>query len=316
VDLDVDVDLDLDRDLDLDLDLDVDRVRDRDRESSGSDSMTSGTIRSRTRTKSKSKSKSKSIVALAALALLLLPALAAAQVPVPRLTGPVVDTAGLLDAGARQRLAELARSARARENGQAVQLQYLIVPSLEGEPIEDFSIRVAEAWKIGTKGRDNGLLVTVAVKDRQFRIEVGGGLEGEIPDVLARRIGDQILVPAFRQGRYADGLYQAGAQLLTLAGVATDEVAAHARGRPRGVTGIPAGGGVLVGIFVILWILGAVLRGFGPRRRSGMWGRGPWGGGPWIGGGWGGGGFGGGGGGGGWSGGGGGFSGGGASGRW
>jgi uncharacterized protein len=252
----------------------------------------------------------------AAVALaLLVPALAVAQVPVPGLTGPVVDTAGLLDAGSRRRLEELARSARARENGEGVQLQYCIVPSLEGESIEDFSIRVAEAWRLGTKGRDNGLLVTVAVRDRRFRIEVGGGLEGEIPDALARRIGDQILRPAFQQGRFGDGLYDAGAQLLTLAGVATEEVAQHARGRPRGVTGIPVSGGMIIGVLVMLWILGAVLRGFGPRRRSGMWGRGPWGGGPWIGGGGGFGGFGGGGGGG-WSGGGGGFSGGGASGRW
>jgi uncharacterized protein len=241
---------------------------------------------------------------------LLLPAAAAAEVPVPRLTGPVVDTAGLLDAGSRRRLEDLSRSARSREGGEGVQLQYLVVPTLGGDPIEDFSIRVAEAWRIGSKGRDNGLLVTVAVEDRQFRIEVGGGLEGEIPDALARRIGDQILRPAFRAGRYGDGLYDAGAQLLTLAGVATEEVARHARGRPRGVTGLPSSGGVLVGIFVVLWILGAVLRGFGPRRSRHLWG----GGGPWTGGGWGGGGFGGGGGG--WSGGGGGFSGGGASGRW
>lgn len=252
---------------------------------------------------------------LAATLGLLLPALAAAQVPVPRLSGPVVDTAGLLRSGERQRLESLARSAQAREGGRGVQLQYLIVPSLDGEAIEDFSIRVAEAWKIGTKGRDDGVLVTVAVKDRRFRIEVGGGLEGEIPDALARRVGDQIIGPAFKQGRFADGLFDAGAQLLTLAGAATDAVATHARGRPRGVTGVPLGGGVVVGLFVIFWILGAVLRGFGPRRRSGMLGRGPWGGGgPWIGGG-GLGGFGGGGGGG-WSGGGGGFSGGGASGRW
>jgi uncharacterized protein len=249
-----------------------------------------------------------------ALALaLLLPAAAAAETPVPRLTGPVVDVAGLLDASSQQRLADLAYSARAADGGRGVQLQYLVVPSLEGEPIEEYSMRVAEAWKIGSKGKDNGILVVVAVQDRAYRIEVGGGLEGEIPDVLAGRIGDQILRPAFRAGRYAEGLYDAGAQLLTLAGAATEDVARHARGRPRGVTGVPLGGGVVVGILVMLWILGAVLRGFGPRRRRHLW----WGGGPWTGGG----GFGGGGGwggsgGGGWSGGGGGFSGGGASGRW
>ena len=203
--------------------------------------------------------------AAAVVLALALPASGRAQAPVPQLTGPVVDTAGLLGAGDRRRLEDLARSARARENGEGVQLQYLIVPTLGGEPIEDFSIRVAEAWKIGSKGRDNGILVTVAPNDRQYRIEVGGGLEGEIPDVLARRIGAQIMAPAFRQGRFGEGLYDAGAQLLTLAGVAPEEVARHARGRPRGVTGFPSFGGVIVGIFIVLWILGAVLRGFGPR---------------------------------------------------
>jgi uncharacterized protein len=251
-------------------------------------------------------------IALAAL----WPAAAYAAVPVPRLTGPVVDTAGALGAGDRARLEQLARSARARESGGGVQLQYLLVPTLEDEPIEEFSIRVAEAWKIGSKGKDNGILVVVAMRERAWRIEVGGGLEGEIPDALARRIGAQLLVPAFRAGRYADGLYDAGAQLLTLAGVAPEEVARHARGRPRGVTGLPIGGGVFVAIFVAIWILGSIFRGFGPRRRRSVWwGGGPWGGGPWSGGGGLGGGFGGGGGGG-WSGGGGGFSGGGASGRW
>jgi uncharacterized protein len=248
--------------------------------------------------------------ALAALALLAASAPARAQAPVPPLTGPVVDVAGVLGAGDEERLSALARSARAREDGQGVQLQYLLVRSLEGEEIEDYSIRVAEAWKLGTKGRDNGLLVTVAVEDRRFRIEVGGGLEGEIPDVLARRIGERVLVPAFRAGRFADGLYDVGAELLTLAGVAPGEVQEHVRRRRSGVTRLPSGFGALFALFVVVWILGNVFRGFGPRRRRHLW----WGGGPFIGGGWGGGGgFGGGGG---WSGGGGGFSGGGASGRW
>jgi uncharacterized protein len=222
----------------------------------------------------------------------------------------VVDTAGLLDGRSRERLSRLARSARAREGGEGVQLQYLLVPGLDGEPIEEFSIRVAEAWRIGTRGKDDGILVTVALRDRAYRIEVGGGLEGEIPDALARRIGDQILRPAFRAGRFGEGLYDAGAQLLTLAGAATEEVAEQARGRRRGVTGFPAGAGALLALFVALWVVGSVMRGFGPRRRRHLW----WGGGPWMGGGGWGGGLGGGGGG--WSGGGGGFSGGGASGRW
>jgi uncharacterized protein len=244
-----------------------------------------------------------------ALAVALAGGAAHAEAPIPPLTGPVVDGAGLLRGGDVRRLEALARSSRAREDGRGVQLQFLTVASLEGEPIEDYSIRVAEAWKLGTKGADNGILVTVARAERAFRIEVGGGLEGEIPDALARRVGDRVLVPAFRAGRFGDGLYEAGAELLTLAGAAPQEVERHVRQRGRGVTGVPAGIGPLLALLVIGWIVSNVFRGFGPRRRRHLW----WGGGPWIGGG----GFGRGGfGGGGWSGGGGGFSGGGASGRW
>lgn len=244
--------------------------------------------------------------AVAAAALLALAASAQAAAPVPPLTGPVVDAAGLLDADSRRRLEDLSRAARAVEGGQGVQLQYLIVPSLEGEAIEDYSMRAAEAWKIGTKGKDNGVLVTVATNDRQVRIEVGGGLEGGLTDAQSSRIIRNTIVPAFRQGRFGEGLYDAGVQILSALGALPPDVRPRPRG--RGVTGLPFGFGSLIAIFVVLWVIGSIVRGFGPRRRRSLW----WGGGPWMGGG----GWGGGGGGGGWSGGGGGFSGGGASGRW
>lgn len=246
----------------------------------------------------------------AAVALALVQAAGAAEAPIPALTGPVVDAAGLLDRGSFRRLEALAQAARAAEGGQGVQLQYLIVRSLEGAPIEDYSMRVAEAWKIGTRGKDNGVLVTVAVEDRAVRIEVGGGIEGGLTDVQASRIIRGTIVPAFRERRYGEGLHDAGVQILSALGALPADVRESARGRGRGVTGLPPLGGVAIALFVILSIVGNVFRGFGPRRRRHLW----WGGGPWIGGGFGGGG--GGGGGGGWSGGGGGFSGGGASGRW
>jgi uncharacterized protein len=257
--------------------------------------------------------------ALAAAVVLAAASSARAAAPIPPLAGPVVDQAGLLDRGSARRLETLARAARAGEGGQGVQLQYLIVRSLEGEPIEDYSIRVAEAWRIGTKGKDNGVLVTVAVEDRAVRIEVGGGLEGALTDAQSSRIVRGTIVPEFRAGRYGDGLYDAGVQILSALGALPADVRQSARrARPVGVA--PPFVGLLVVLFVIATIVGSVFRGFGPRRRSHLWGGGPWGGGPWGGGGWGGGGWGGGGlgggGGGGWSGGGGGFSGGGASGRW
>jgi len=217
----------------------------------------------------------------------------------------VVDAAGLLDAASVRRLDALSRAARAQQGGEGVQLQYLVIPSLEGEPIEDYAIRVAEAWRIGTKGRDNGVLVVVSVQDRAVRIEVGGGLEGGLTDAQASRIIRNTIVPAFRQGRYGDGLNAAGVEILAALGALPQDVARHAARSPPAVH---FGSLAIVAFFMILFLV-RVFSGFGPRRRRSLW----WGGGPWIGGGWGGGG---GGGGGGWSGGGGGFSGGGASGRW
>lgn len=248
--------------------------------------------------------------AAAAAAAVALAAAARAEAPVPPLTGPVVDAAGLLGREDVRRLEALARSAREAQGGRGVQLQYLVVRSLEGAPIEDYSMRVAETWRIGTKGRDDGILVTVAVEDRAVRIEVGGGLEGGLTDVQSSRIIRDTIVPAFRAGRYGEGLYDAGVQILSALDALPPDVRESARGRGRGVTGLPSSVGALIALFVVASIISSIFRGFGPRRRRHLW----WGGGPWIGGGWGGGG--GGGGGGGWSGGGGGFSGGGASGRW
>ncbi|HXX67499.1 MAG TPA: TPM domain-containing protein, partial [Polyangiaceae bacterium] len=144
---------------------------------------------------------------------------------VPALTGPVVDEAGLLSAEDRARLEGLARAARAEEGGQGVELQFLIVPSLDGESIEDFSIRVAEAWKIGSRGKDNGVLIVVARDDRQVRIEVGGGLEGDLTDAQAGRIIRQTIAPAFRAGHYGDGLYDAAVQVLGAVGALPRNVA-------------------------------------------------------------------------------------------
>jgi uncharacterized protein len=244
---------------------------------------------------------------VAAGALAALPREAAALVEVPPLTGPVVDRAGLLPADAERRLEALARAARGAGGG-GVQLQYLIVPSLEGEPIEDFSIRVAEAWKLGTREADNGVLVTVAVQDRAVRIEVGGGLEGGLTDAQSSRIIRGTIAPAFQAQRYGEGLYDAGVQILGALGALPSGVEPTQRRVQPGSRFSALG---LLGFFIAVFVF-RVLTGFGPRRRRHLW----WGGGPWLGGGRGGfGGFGGGGGGS-WSGGGGGFSGGGASGRW
>jgi uncharacterized protein len=230
----------------------------------------------------------------------------------------VVDRAGALDARWEKRLADLSRAARSQNGGTGPQLQYLIVPTLDGEPIEDYAMRVAEAWKLGTKGKDDGVLVVVAVKDRKVRIEVGGGLEGGLTDAQAGRIIRTAIVPAFREGRYGDGLYGAGQQILGALGALPRSMAEPSR-RPAASDStehIPVLGALLGFLFglgspalILLIIFFVVVRALSAGSRGIRRGpRGPWGGGGFGGGG--------GGGGGGWSGGGGGFSGGGASGSW
>jgi uncharacterized protein len=230
-------------------------------------------------------------------------ALLFALLPVPQLTGPVVDQAGVLSPRDKARLDDLARRALAAENGTGPQLAFLIVPSLEGEPIEDYSIRVAEAWKLGTAEKDNGLLFVVSTGDRQMRIEVGGGLEGEITDVQSAQIIRQILVPAFRANAYGEGLLAAAGTALSLTGVDIGQVQrAPQEGERRGIPFVAL-------LFFAIFFISRVL---GGRGRGAFWlgaGLGSLGGGRYRGGG---GGFGGGG----FGGGGGGFSGGGASGNW
>jgi uncharacterized protein len=124
--------------------------------------------------------------------------------PIPAHPGQyVVDLAGVIDAGARARLNALLRDLEVKTTAQMV---VLTLNSLEGEPIENFSHQTAVKWGIGKKGKDNGVLITVAVKDRKYRIEVGYGLESVLPDSLVGSIGRQYLAPHFKKGDFAGGL--------------------------------------------------------------------------------------------------------------
>ncbi len=129
--------------------------------------------------------------------------LAFAQLKVPELSGRVVDLAGLLPP--TQKI-ELERKLLALEAEKGSQIAVLIVPTTYPEPIEAYSIRVVEAWKLGRAGVDDGLLLLLAVQDRSVRIEVGRGLEGVIPDAVAKRIIEEIMIPKFRQGDFYAGL--------------------------------------------------------------------------------------------------------------
>jgi uncharacterized protein len=135
--------------------------------------------------------------------LLCWPFAVAADVAVPQLSGRVVDQTGTLSAGD---LSALTQQLKDLETRKGSQVAVLIVPTTAPETIEQFSIRVAEAWKIGRKKTDDGALLVVAKNDHKLRIEVGYGLEGALTDVAARRIIDEIIVPRFKTSDFAGGI--------------------------------------------------------------------------------------------------------------
>jgi uncharacterized protein len=128
---------------------------------------------------------------------------AAAALEVPALTGRVNDYGGMLPPEAESRIETLLKDLEEKDSTQVV---VLTVPSLDGDSLEDFSLRVAERWKIGRKGLDNGAILVIARDDRKVRIEVGYGLEGRLTDLTAGRIIRDRIVPEFRAGRFDQGV--------------------------------------------------------------------------------------------------------------
>jgi len=134
---------------------------------------------------------------------LMLPGFAAAEVPVPPLKARVTDLTRTLGA---EQLAALDSRLQAFEASKGSQIAILIVPTTQPEDIAQFGIRVAEQWKLGRKGVDDGALLLVAKDDRTLRIEVGYGLEGALNDATAKRIIEEFIVPRFRQGDFYGGI--------------------------------------------------------------------------------------------------------------
>jgi len=128
---------------------------------------------------------------------------ALAEVAVPPLTGRVVDQTGTLSSGDVASLTQTLKDLEARKGSQ---IAILIVPTTGEETIEQFSIRVAEAWKIGRRKIDDGALLVIAKNDRHLRIEVGYGLEGALTDATTRRIIDEVITPKFKAGDFAGGV--------------------------------------------------------------------------------------------------------------
>ncbi len=185
---------------------------------------------------------------------------------VPPLTGRIVDAAHLLPPDLTE---SLTRELAGHEQRTGNQVAILTLPGLQGEPLEEFSHRVATTWKLGQKGTDNGVLLLVSPQDRQVRIEVGYGLEGVLTDAATSRIIRNEMVPHFRKGDYAQGI-AAGAKAImaTIEGTYSAAPNNHDR-RAAPVVGGSSGflPAVLVGAFV-----GAILLGL--KKVSGLFGGG------------------------------------------
>lgn len=139
---------------------------------------------------------------------LLAPALA---LDVPPLTGRINDTAHLLSPGS---IRLLDHSLQALEQNESTQIVVLTIPTLAGASLEEYSLKVAETWKIGQKNLDNGALLLIAVDDRKMRIETGYGLEGRLTDLVAGRIIRDTIAPAFRRGAFDQGVIDGVAAMI------------------------------------------------------------------------------------------------------
>ncbi len=128
---------------------------------------------------------------------------AAIALDVPPLTGRIVDAGHLLPPDVSASLTAELEAHEARTGNQVV---LLTLPSLEGQPLEEFSHRVATTWKLGRKGTDNGVLLLVVPGDRKIRIEVGYGLEGVLTDAVTSRIIRHEIVPRFKAGDFPGGI--------------------------------------------------------------------------------------------------------------
>src|SRR5688572_17098204 len=153
----------------------------------------------------------------------------AQQADVPYLTGRVVDNAEILKPDTRKRLADALRQHEQRTTNQVA---VLTVPTLQGESVEEYAVRVFEHWKLGKKGKDNGVLVVVASQDRRMRIEVGYGLEGVLPDATAARIIRNVMTPRFKDGDYDGGIAQG-----------VDAIVAHLEGKGAPAAAEPTASG-------------------------------------------------------------------------
>jgi uncharacterized protein len=240
---------------------------------------------------------------------ILLPALGAGQYTRPSLPMPehyVDDLAHVIDAAHTRALNGILQ-----ELEQKTGVQYIILTlnTTGGLPIEQFSIELLDRWQLGQKGKDNGVLFTLALKDRAYRFEVGYGLEGILTDQFAGQVGREVLVPYLKKGEYGPGIYEANLRIIqrlaasyrvTLTGMPTlpSRTVYGPADRGRG-GGLCCGGpccGFLLFLFLMMFLFGRLrggrfwpwlllpflfrgFGGYGGHGRSGTYGGGPFGGG-------------------------------------
>ena len=176
--------------------------------------------------------------------------------PVPPLTGRVVDLTQTLGPSERQALESRLADWEERTTNQ---LAVLMVPSTQGEPIESFALRVAEAWKIGRRGKDNGALFVIAKNDKKMRIEVGYGLEGSLTDATSRRIIAEDVAPLFSKGQFAAGISAGVDRIIAVVGSGEPLPAKSARGASKPAGGFDIGTLLLL-LFIVVPIVGGILR--------------------------------------------------------
>jgi len=178
---------------------------------------------------------------------------------VPPLKGRVNDYAGMMSP-ATERLLEA--TLQRFEEAESTQIVVLTIPTLAGDALEDFSIRVAGQWKIGRKGRDNGAILVVAKTERKLRIEVGYGLEGRLTDAVSGRIIRNVIVPEFKAGRFEQGIISGVNAMIQ---VVQGEFEGEQGGRdaPRPDTGAGSAVFFFIVLFLLIGRLGRINRGIG-----------------------------------------------------
>ncbi|MDO9043276.1 MAG: TPM domain-containing protein [Desulfocapsaceae bacterium] len=188
---------------------------------------------------------------LLTLALLFFWTRPALALEVPPLKGRINDYAGILAPATARQLEDVLQKFEATDSTQIV---LLTVPSLEGTSLEDFSLRVVEAWKLGQKKLDNGALLLIAKNDRKLRIEVGYGLEGKLTDLVSGRIIRDIITPRFKEGNFDQGVIDGIAAIMA---VAKGEFTA-ASTQSRHNSGVDPGA-IIIFLLILFSVLGRML---------------------------------------------------------